>query len=232
MVTAIRIGLDQGGERQTRADALKDAIAEAILNGTYVAGQRLDEVSVAQRYQVSRTPVREALKQLAAMELIELRPHRGAVVAGLQPARLAELFEAMGEVEAACAKLAAQRLDEAERALVEAAWASCDKALHDNDIGRIHATNVAFHTAIHAGAHNKFLADTAQALRRKLAPLSRAQFQLMGRPEDSAREHARIMAALRTGRGPEAEDAMREHLGSVAAAFERWRKAGSPCARD
>ena len=219
-----QVGSEQGGERQTRADALKDAIAEAILNGTFVAGQRLDEVSVAQRFAVSRTPVREALKQLAAMELVELRPHRGAVVAGLQPSRLAELFEAMGEVEAACAKLAAQRLSEADRARVEAAWSSCDQALHDNDIVRIHATNVTFHAAIHAAAHNKFLADAAQALRRKLSPLSRAQFQLMGRPEDSAAEHNRIMAALRAGRDREAEEAMRQHLASVAAAFERWRQ--------
>ena len=72
--------------RQTRSDALKDAIAEAILTGELAPGQRLDEVSVAQRFAVSRTPVREALKQLAAMELIELRPHRGAVVAGLDQA--------------------------------------------------------------------------------------------------------------------------------------------------
>ena len=105
--------------RQTRSDALKDAIAEAILTGELAPGQRLDEVSVAQRFAVSRTPVREALKQLAAMELIELRPHRGAVVAGLDPERLAELFEAMTEIEAACARIAAVKLTGPGRARLE-----------------------------------------------------------------------------------------------------------------
>jgi DNA-binding GntR family transcriptional regulator len=105
------------GERRTRADALKDAIAQAILSGVYAPGQRLDEVSVAQRFAVSRTPVREALKQLAAMDLVEIRPHRGAVVAAVEPARLAELVEAIGEIEAVCARLAAERMDAAAAAM-------------------------------------------------------------------------------------------------------------------
>lgn len=217
----------RGAARQTRADALKDAIAQAILNGDYAPGQRLDEVSVAQRFAVSRTPVREALKQLAALDLVELRPHRGAVVAGLQPSRLFELFEAMGEIEAACAKLAAERLSEAERAAVEAAWASCDAALQANDIERIHATNGAFHAAIQAGAHNQFLAEAARMLRRKLAPLARFQLQ-SDRTDQSAREHRDIMAALRARRSSEAERAMRHHLVNVGRTFDRWLEAIGP----
>jgi DNA-binding GntR family transcriptional regulator len=98
-----------GAIRRTRADALKDAIAEAILKGELAAGQRLDEMSVAQRFAVSRTPVREALKQLAAMDLVELRPHRGAVVAGLHPARLAELISATRVIQTASPSLAPSR---------------------------------------------------------------------------------------------------------------------------
>ena len=77
---------------------------------------------MAQRFAVSRTPVREALKQLAAMELIELRPHRGAVVAGLDPERLAELFEAMTEIEAACARIAAVKLTGPASSRLKSAW--------------------------------------------------------------------------------------------------------------
>ena len=107
---------------RTRADALRDAIAEEIVRGDLPPGHRLDEVSVAQRYAVSRTPVREALKQLAAMDLVDLRPHRGAVVAGLDPARLAELFEAMEEVEATCARLAAAKMSPSDRRRFELLW--------------------------------------------------------------------------------------------------------------
>ena len=108
--------------RRTRADALRDAIAEAIVRGELTPGQRLDEMSVAQRFSVSRTPVREALKQLATMDLVELRPHRGAVVAGLEATRLAELFEAMEEVEAVCSRLAAGKMSRAERERFEAVF--------------------------------------------------------------------------------------------------------------
>jgi DNA-binding GntR family transcriptional regulator len=215
-----------GAVRRTRADALKDAIAEAILKGELAAGQRLDEVSVAQRFSVSRTPVREALKQLAAMDLVELRPHRGAVVAGLHPARLAELFEAMGEVEAACARLAALKMSSLERERLQAAWAACDAALREPDLERIHMANQAFHAAIHAGAHNAFLAEAAHALRRRLAPLSRAQFAVTGRPDHSAAEHRAIMTALRARDGAAAEEAMRRHLVSVGQAFARWLEEG------
>jgi DNA-binding GntR family transcriptional regulator len=213
--------------RQTRSDALKDAIAEAILKGELAAGQRLDEVSVAQRFAVSRTPVREALKQLAAMELVELRPHRGAVVAGLEPMQLAQLFEAMGEIEAACARLAAAKLCGPARERLEIAWLECDAALHTSDLESIHAANQAFHAAIHEGARNSFLADAAHALRRRLAPLSRAQFGLVGRPDHSAAEHRAIMVAIRARDGAVAEEAMRGHLQSVARAFLRWLEVGA-----
>lgn len=197
------------------------------MNGDFAPGQRLDEVGVAQRFAVSRTPVREAFKQLAALDLIELRPHRGAIVANLQPSRLFELFEAMGEIEAACAKLAAERLSEAERAAVEAAWASCDAALHSDDIDRIHAANDAFHAAIYAGAHNQFLADAARTLRRKLAPLVRFQLKA-DKPDRSATEHRAIMAALRARSSSEAEQAMRHHLVSVGRTFDPWPEDAGP----
>lgn len=221
-------GIDDrsGGERQTRADALKDAIAEAILSGVYAPGQRLDEVSVAQRFAVSRTPVREALKQLAAMDLVEIRPHRGAVVAAVEPARLAELVEAIGELEAVCARLAAERMGEVEREPVEVAWAICDEALRAGDLERIHTSNQTFHAAIHAAARNTFLAEAVRALRRKLVPISRVQYAVTGRPDQSAVEHREIMAALRARDGGSAEIAMRRHLASVSQTFTAWLERG------
>lgn len=216
----------EGQTRRTRADTLKDAIAHAILSGELAPGQRLDEVSVAQRFAVSRTPVREALKQLAAMELVDLRPHRGAVVASLHPARLAELFEAMGEVEAACTRLAALKMSAAERAQLELAWAECDEALRAQDLEWIHASNQVFHATIHNGSHNSFLADAAHALRRRLSPLSRAQFGLTGRPDNSAAEHVAVMEAIRARDGVAAEEAMRRHLVSVGRAFALWLDTG------
>src|SRR5579864_6262690 len=104
-----------GPQRITRAEELRLALADEIINGSLAPGATLDETLLAQRFNVSRTPVREALRQLAASGLVETRPHRGAVVASLSHDRLNALFEAMAELEATCAGLAAERMSAAER---------------------------------------------------------------------------------------------------------------------
>src|SRR6476661_6744984 len=95
-------------------ERLKDEIENEIAAGRLLPGMRLDEVSLAARYGVSRTPIREALHSLAASGLIEVRPHRGTIVAEVSPDRLFEMFEVMGEMEAMCARHAARRMIEAE----------------------------------------------------------------------------------------------------------------------
>lgn len=207
---------------RTRADRLRDEIAQAILTGELSPGERLDEHTLAQRYAVSRTPVREALKQLAGIELVELRPHRGAVVAELHPGRIGELFEALGETEAACARLAAVKMSAHEREELEQLHTLCAAALAAGDQSAIPTSNRAFHEAIYAGAHNGFLADAVRTLRRRLAPFSRAQFRLTDRPPQSAREHAAVMAAIRQRDGVAAEEAMRRHIRSVGLAWQAW----------
>ena len=122
---------------RTRADRLKDAIAEAILKGELAAGQRLDEVSVAQRFAVSRTPVREALKQLAAMELVDLRPHRGAVVAARSPAGWPSCSRPWARSRPLAPGSPPSRCRD-ERAQLEIAWAACDDALRAVDLEWVH----------------------------------------------------------------------------------------------
>src|SRR3546814_4027244 len=95
-------------------------MAEAILAGEFAPGSRLDEQHLAQRYSVSRTPVREALRQLATTGLIEMRPRSSAVVASVTPGQLEELFVAMGELEATCARLAALSMGPTERRRLQA----------------------------------------------------------------------------------------------------------------
>ena len=82
-------------------------------------GAALDETELARRFRVSRTPVREAIRQLAASGLVEVRAHRGAVVAHPTEERLNGMFEAMAELEALCAGLAAERMTAPERRLLE-----------------------------------------------------------------------------------------------------------------
>ena len=100
------------GSARTRAADLQARLADAIVNGVYLPGAKLDEQELADAFGVSRTPVREALKHLAVTGLVALRPHRGATVT---PANLGHLFETMAELEALCAGFAAARMRTAAR---------------------------------------------------------------------------------------------------------------------
>jgi len=106
--------------RVTRAEELRLQLADEIVRGALAPGAPLDETDIARRFNVSRTPVREALRQLAASGLVEARAHRGAVVARPSLERLNGMFEAMAELEALCAGLAAERMPAIERARLEA----------------------------------------------------------------------------------------------------------------
>ena len=114
--------------RNQGTGSLKDEIENEIITGRFPPGERLDEVSLAERYGVSRTPIREALHALAASGLLEVRPHRGTIVAEVSPERLFEMFEVMAEMEAMCARHAARRMTEAEHRELEAAHAACGAA--------------------------------------------------------------------------------------------------------
>src|SRR6202789_243171 len=102
-------------DKITRAEELRLQLADEIVRGALAPGAALDETDIARRFGVSRTPVREALRQLAASGLVEARAHRGAVVAQPSLERLGGMFEAMAELEALCAGLAAERMTPAER---------------------------------------------------------------------------------------------------------------------
>src|SRR5260370_21375867 len=102
-------------DKITRAEELRLQLADEIVRGALPPGAALDETDIARRFNVSRTPVREALRQLAASGLVDTRAHRGAVVARPSLERLTGMFEAMAELEAMGARLATERMPPAER---------------------------------------------------------------------------------------------------------------------
>src|SRR6516225_8659498 len=103
-----------------RSDRVRREIADRIISGELRPGQELDEKSLAQAFKVSRTPVREALRQLAAANLIEWRPHQSPLVAKITAATMVEMFEVMAELEGFCGQLAARRMTPADHAALVA----------------------------------------------------------------------------------------------------------------
>ena len=201
-------------------ERLSSEIAEAIVAGELSPGSRLDEQALAARFGVSRTPVREALRQLGTTGLVEVRPRRGAVVAQASGAQLAELFVAMGEIEATCARLAAHSMTPIERRRLAALNDAMRDLAEAGDTPGFSQANTSFHGAIYAGAHNAILADFALGLRRRLQPYRQAQFRLPGRLARSHAEHTVVVEAIVHGRAEEAHAAMLHHVNLVETSLE------------
>ena len=206
-------------DNPTRTEKLATAIADGILSGVLAPGVRLDEASLAQQHGVSRTPVREALRQLAMSGLIDMRPRKGAVVSKATPDQVESLFVAMAEMEATCARLAAISMTPIERRRLQARHEAMTVLAAAGDPAAYSDANVAFHSAIYAGAHNAPLAEYAMGLRRRVGPFRRAQFQVEGRLLRSNQEHDAVVRAILSGDAMAAHAAMLHHVSLVEDAY-------------
>jgi DNA-binding GntR family transcriptional regulator len=131
------------------SESLRELIEEEVATGKLAPGTHLDEIELASRFGVSRTPIREVLSLLAGEGLLEIRPRRGAVVARLTPQRLVEMFEVMAELEAMCARLAARRISAEEFAELEASHEACRAASEASDADAYFYANERFHLAVY-----------------------------------------------------------------------------------
>lgn len=199
-------------KEKTATELIRSTLAEQIVRGEIAPGVILEEASLARRFSVSRTPVREAIRQLEAIGFVVARPHRGAVVPQFTPERLTEMFDVMAELEAMCARLAATASSpEAKDRLVNACEV-CRKAADDGDIELYRETNDLFHDAIYAASGNGFLAEVTVGVRNRLAPFRRAQFGHSGRIVQSIEEHALITEAIVNGEAEVAAQRAADHL--------------------
>jgi DNA-binding GntR family transcriptional regulator len=208
-------------ETATQADRLAESIADSVLSGEFPPGFHLDENALAERFGVSRTPVREAIRLLASTGLIDVKPRRGAHVATATSAQLEQLFGAMAEMEATCARLAAMSMTPIERRRLQNRHEGMAAIVLADDREAYAGANVDFHTQIYAGAHNETLASFAASLRRRLAPFRRAQFRTEGRTSRSHAEHSAVVRAIIACDPPSAHAAMFHHMSLVEDAFGR-----------
>lgn len=205
----------------TRTETLSSSIADAILRGEFKPGARLDEQMLADQFGVSRTPVREALRQLAATGLVESRPRRGTVVASVTAGQLDTLFGAMAELEATCARLSALSMSQVERRRLQALHEAMAEAVAAEDDEAYAAGNQRFHSLIYDGCRNPVIIEMAVGLRRRLEPFRRAQFRSPGRLPRSHQEHGQVVDAILAADAAAAHAAMLHHVSLVEDAFER-----------
>ena len=194
------------------SQTLRDEIENEILTGQWQPGDRLDEVALANRYGVSRTPIREALLQLSAAGLIEVRPRRGAVVASVGPERLIEMFDVMAELEGLAGRLAARRHTDADMKAIQESHEACRQAANAGDSDTYYYENERFHYAIYHASHSQFLLEQCSALHRRLKPYRRLQLRVRNRVARSFAEHELVVAALLAGNEEAAGRAVHDHV--------------------
>lgn len=198
---------------ETTALRLADQISEAILNGEFPPGTRLEEAALATRFGLSRTPVREALAEVCARGLADRRPYRGVEVVAPDRAALLDRFEALAEVEALCARLAAHRIT-LEGALK---LDDCLGRMIDADPDAYRQLNAELHDLIGTLAGNAELMRMTQSLRTRLEIIRRAQLRRPDRMRRSLDEHRALVAAICNRQADQAADLMRGHLRAAAA---------------
>ncbi|QBF30228.1 GntR family transcriptional regulator [Thalassococcus sp. S3] len=195
-----------------RADQIADSLEQLVFTGEYEDGERLDEIKLAEKFNVSRTPVREALQKLVLSGIAEQIPRRGVFVRQPGPVELLEMFETMAELEAACGRFAAVRMSDHGLERLTAANDRCKAAVEQEDAATYYAENEAFHQEIYAGATNSFLQGEALRLQHRLKPFRRVQLRFRGRMAQSLAEHETIVEALKRGDGDSAANILRSHV--------------------
>lgn len=216
-----------GEEPGLLSDQIRNALTDEIASGGLPAGASLDEQDLADRFGASRTPVREALRQLAASGLVEMRPRRGVVVTRLTPEQVMDMFETTAEIEAMCVRLATYRVTPLERSHLLELHESSRALVANRDIDGYDAFNTRFHTAIYAATHNAFMAEQALAIRARLKSFRRTQLRQADRIARSRDEHEGVMVAIAQGDGEEAARRMRAHMLNAASAIGAYIAAHS-----
>lgn len=207
---------------------VRDDMLALILKGVLVPGQRINEPDVASRLQVSRVPVREALRELESSGLVISRKHSGVFVRQLDAAEVRDLYQMRGLLDGFAGRCAA-RLPDAQRetllALLEASVSAMLQAAAQHEVQRYYSENLRFHWAIVEAAGNGQLSETYRGIVQKLH-LSRLKnlSQDVGMKASIA-EHVEIVQALRDADAERCETLMSHHVGD---AYQRLHKASLP----
>ena len=175
---------------------IRQELEHMIVTGQFSNGERLDEVKLSEQFNVSRTPLREALQGLAASGLLTLIPRRGAFIHHPSVVEMVEMFEVMAELEALCGRLATRRINSNTLNKIKSAIESCQNALENGNSNNYYWKNKKLHHLIYRASGNEFLAQEAIRLHTRLQPFRRMQLQVRGRMIQSMEEHHKIFNAL------------------------------------
>lgn len=210
-----------------RSPSLHDNVAERlramVFDRQLAPGELIDEKALAARWQISRTPLREALKVLAAEGLVELVPGKGSRVVSLTDEDAESLFPVMALLEGRCAHEATLRASDEQLAELHQLHERLEMHAAVNDIDGYYRANHAFHSKVQALAANRWLDRVTGDLRRFLRLLRGRQLHLPGRIEASINEHRVLIDAIGQRDAERAGRAMHDHLMAQLTALKALR---------
>ena len=195
----------------TIASNIFNILTEEIISGLLKPGTKLEEIPLATRFKVSRTPIREVLRDLAAKGLVQLVPRKGVLVAKIGIDELADMLEAECELEALCAQIAAHRMSLLEKKQLERVHELAEEVVKKADPSAYLELNKQFHHLICLGTHNQLLNEMVSNLRSRLSGFRQAQGKTEKRLQISHHEHQLIVDAILNSDATAAFQSMRAH---------------------
>jgi len=207
----------------TQAAMIRLELERDIFSGQLKPGTNVEEGRLADRFGVSRTPVREAIANLVQAGLLTKSAHRRAVVSELDAGALLELFEALSEMEGAAGQLAAMRMTHEDRAQLQQIHNEAAELLRTHgDPNRYADLGQQFHSAVVRACRNSVLIQSIERLSMRVLPYRRYQVVAPGRLEKNQSDHDRIVAALLKGDGETARIELRRHTAEQGDALMRF----------
>lgn len=203
----------------SQPERIRLVLLQAIESGELLPGDAVDEKSLADRFGVSRTPVREALLTLAAQHLVRIVPRSGIHVHAPAAPELVSMLEALSELEAVVARLCALRMDPGQRDRMQRLAEATRKAAAAGDRHGYETENQRFHDALYEGCGNPVVVEQVRQLRLRLAAFRRKVRDQPGRLQSAAMEHDAVVTAIVDNDAERAAQAMREHIIAKGRAF-------------
>lgn len=203
-------------KHQTLREKILETIRDAILQGTMKPGERVSEPDLAERFGISRTPIREAFRQLESEGYLQVVPRKGAVVASLSERDIEEFYAIKIILEGFAARMAAEKLTEKDIERLEAINKRLESIKEEGDVKKFFRVHNEFHEVFIKAAGNEKLYDMINQLVMKFSRLRLASLSQPGRMEISVEEHRNMIKAFRNHDGKKADNLVR-HAATIGA---------------
>jgi DNA-binding GntR family transcriptional regulator len=200
-------------DHPSRSERVYQKLRDAIQQRQLEPGQRVTELEVAAWLDVSRTPVRDALRRLESEGMLVFEPRTGLVVASITREAMLELYVMREVLEGTAARLCARQASDSEIMALEE-LVKREARLGEN-YGTLVQHNKLFHEAVHRGAHNRYLEKSLSAVNDSMSLLGESQMLIPERAAEARIEHAAIFEAIKNRDPDAAEQTARRHIGSA-----------------